>query len=359
LPTANEVLQDSAIRHAVNLQHYGNGVVKRIIKLISQVDEDLQNEIIKALNKLPPESFTVQRLEKILENLRAINQDAFKVAFQELSQELEQFAVAEANYHEKTFAKALPVQVSIASINPEQLYTAAMSQPFQGKLLKEWFATLESDKAIKIRDAIRMGYVENQPLQQIVQRIIGTRKNKYTDGILEISRRNAEAITRTALGHMSVFTRERFFEANNEVISAIRWQATLDNRTSSPCRLRDNKLYTTDHKPIGHSLPWGGGAGNFHINCRSVAVAVLKSWKELGFNIDELPPSTRQSMNGQVPADLSYGDWLKKQSAKIQDEVLGKTRAKLFREGKATIETFANNKGKLLTIQELKELDIM
>jgi hypothetical protein len=352
LPTVNEVLQDSLILHQVKLQHYANGVATRIIKLISQVDDDLQNEIYKALEKLPPESFTVKRLEKLLESIRELNSIAFADAFDTLDTELKDFTDSEAKYYEATYNKATPIQVSIASINAEQIYTAAMSQPFQGKLLKEWFSDLEATKAIRIRDAIRMGYVESKPIAEIVRGIVGTKKNKYADGILDISRRNAEGITRTALGHMASFTRDRFFEKNSDVIKAIQWQSTLDNRTSNPCRLRDNKLYTIDHKPIGHSLPWGGGAGNFHFNCRSFSIGITKSWKELGFDIDEAPISTRQSMNGQVPADLSYGDWLRKQPTDIQNDVLGKTRAKLFRDG-ASIESFANNKGKLLTLKDL------
>lgn len=350
--TVNEALQDSLILHQVKLQHYSNGVASRIIRLISSVDKDLQNEIINALEKLPTKSFTVKRLEKLLENLRAINTESFSKAYDMLDDEIKAFSEGEAKYYETTYSRAIPIQVSIASINPEQLYTAAMSQPFQGKLLKEWFDGLEVDKATRIRDAIRMGYVESKPINQIVREIVGTKKNKYTDGILEISRRNAEGVTRTALGHMAAFTRDRFFDANDNVIKAIQWQSTLDSRTSNPCRLRDNKLYTIDKKPIGHSLPWGGGAGNFHFNCRSFSIGITKSWRELGLDIDEVPRSTRQSMDGQVPADLSYGDWLKKQSNDVQNKVLGKTRAKLFREG-ASIESFANNKGEMLTLEEL------
>jgi hypothetical protein len=57
---------------------------------------------------------------------------------------------------------------------------------------------------------------------------------------------------------------------------------------------------------------------------------VVKSWKELGIDIAEMDASTRASMDGQVPEDTKYGDWLKRQSKARQDEVLGPVRAKLF-----------------------------
>ena len=39
-------------------------------------------------------------------------------------------------------------------------------------------------------------------------------------------------------------------------------------------------------------------------------------------------------MDGALPADLTYGQWLQKQSAARQDEVVGPTRGALMREGK-------------------------
>ena len=61
-------------------------------------------------------------------------------------------------------------------------------------------------------------------------------------------------------------------------------------------------------------------------------------------------------MSGQVPADMKYADWLKKQSAAIQDDVLGPTRAKEFRAGKP-LGAFFNEKGRLLTLDGLKQRD--
>jgi hypothetical protein len=67
-----------------------------------------------------------------------------------------------------------------------------------------------------------------------------------------------------------------------------------------------------------------------------------------------MPPGTRASMDGQVPADLTYADWLKKQSAARQDEILGPTRGKLFRSG-MPMERFYNDQGVWLTLPQLLE----
>lgn len=90
-------------------------------------------------------------------------------------------------------------------------------------------------------------------------------------------------------------------------------------------------------------------------NCRCSRVPVLKSWKELAISLKEAPEGTRASMDGQVPASLTYGQWLKQQSTEVQDEALGKTRAGLFRSGKVEIDEFVSDTRKVLTLADLEK----
>ena len=281
-----------------------------------------------------------------------LNAQAYAAASEELAAELQRFTAEESDYYLSLWRQLLPMEINVASITTSQVYAAAMSRPFQGRLLREWAASIEADRMVKIRDTIRMGFVEGQTIPQMVQKIRGTRALKYTDGILEIHRRHAEAVARTAVQHVAATARQSFFEANSDVIKAIRWSATLDSRTSETCRLRDGKEYNAvTYKPIGHSLPWLGGPGKAHWGCRSAAAPVLKDWDELGLG----GGGTRASMDGQVPADTTYGEWLRKQSAARQDEILGPARAALYRKGGLEIEQFANEKGRWLTLKELQE----
>lgn len=112
---------------------------------------------------------------------------------------------------------------------------------------------------------------------------------------------------------------------------------------SAVCRARDGKVYPLDSGPRPPAHP----------NCRSSTVPVLKSWKEMGINLKEAPEGTRSSMNGQVPADLTYQEWLKNQSADFQDDVLGVTKGKLFRNGGLSLDRFVDRAGKELTLDQL------
>lgn len=302
------------------------------------------------------ESFSVQRLDILLQSVRVLNADVYAQFLADLTSDLHGLSGAEATYQAQLFKSVLPVQFSVASVSQEQVYAAAMSRPFQGRLLKEWASGIEADRMIRIRDGLRQGFVEGKTVSQLVTELRGTRARGYEDGVIQIDRRSAESIARTAISHMAGTARDQFNRANLDLIKAEVWRSTLDNKTSVPCRLRDGKEYTPDtHKPIGHDLPWGAGPGRFHWNCRSISTVVVKSWEELGGVAGpELSPKQRASMDGQVPADMTYGQWLDKQSASRQDEILGPTRGRLYRQGGLALDRFANDKGQWLNLDELK-----
>jgi SPP1 gp7 family putative phage head morphogenesis protein len=359
--SVNDNLLHKSIDHAVDLQHYSNGVVYRIIGVLNRTDRALFADLVDSLERLPSDSFTVERLEGLLFSVRQLNRQAYEAVGRELTDDLHDLTVYEGEFQYGLFKHAIPgevvAQVGIAPIHIEQVYAAAMARPFQGVLLRGVLADLEASRAKRIRETITQGYVANEPTQEIVRKLRGTRSLRYEDGIFNRSRREVEAVVRTAISHTAAFTRDRFYDANAKVIASIEWVSTLDSRTSPMCRIRDGKRYTKDgHRPIGHTIPWGAGPGALHWNCRSTSAPVTKSWKELtGVDAEEFSPSTRAAMDGEVPADTTYAQWLEKQSAARQDEILGPTRGKLFRQGGLELEGFYNNRGTYLSIDELRE----
>lgn len=363
MPTVNEALRDADISHQVDLQRYGNGVVFRLIALLNRVDSDLFAQLVSALEALPAESFTVERLEQVLYSVRSLNAQVYQMLGREMSSEMLKLVEYEAGYQFELFKKVIPIQVlldvQIARVAMDQVYAAAMSRPFQGRLLSEWASTIEAGRMARVRDTIRIGYVENQSISQIVARLRGTRAKGYSDGEIQLDRQHVEAVVRTAIGHTAGFTRDRFLRANGDLVKAVVWTSTLDGRTSAGCRLRDGLSYTPlDHKPIGHTVPWLAGPGALHWNCRSTSVPVTKSWAELGgADIGSFSPKTRASMDGTVPAETTYAEWLKKQSAARQDDILGPNRGKLLREGGLELDRFYNDKGRYLTLDQLRSRD--
>jgi len=89
-------------------------------------------------------------------------------------------------------------------------------------------------------------------------------------------------------------------------------------------------------------------------NCRSTSTPVLKSFRELGLDIDEVPETTRASLDGQIPQDTSFEGWLSRRSVADQDANLGVGRAKLWRDGDISFRDLMDANGRPLTLMELQ-----
>lgn len=360
MKTVNDLLVDEAIRHQVQLSKYSNEAVRKMIALLNRSDQRLFEALLIALDQDVPSEFKVSRLDSLLGSVRAINSQAYSQLEQALISELRDFVNYEVGYQQQILLDFTPVQVHVASVAPEQVFAAAMARPFQGVLLREVLRDVGEHRAKKIKQTIAQGFVENKTTDQIIREVRGTKARQYQDGLLEVDRRSAESIVRTALSHTAGFAHDSVVEANLDIIGKVQWSSTLDLRTSEICRIRDGKLYTAkDHKPIGHDLPWLGGPGRAHWRCRSAQLYITKSWKELGLPVEdvELRNGTRASMDGQVPEEVTYANWLARQSAARQDEVLGPTRGKLLRAGKLPLERMYGLRGQFLTLDQLRVQD--
>ena len=356
--TANEKLQDEAITHALYLQGYTKGTTSKILQLLKRTHNDLVTQLEIQLERLPQNEFNIARIDALLTPVNDLIREAYASVSGDLNTELKGLSAYEVGYQAQLFQNILPEQVAFITVTGDQAYAAAMARPFQGRLLSEWMDGLDKDLAAKVRDAVRMGYVEGQTTAEIVKRIRGTRALKYADGLLDINRRNAETIVRTAISHTASYARDLTYAANDDIIKGIKWLSTLDSRTTPICQVRDGLVYTANtHNPVGHSYPRLGGPGRAHMNCRSSSTVVLKSWEELGLGKDIVSESTRASFSGQVPESLTYAQFLKKQSVEFQNEVLGVTKAKLFRDGGLEIDRFSTKQGREYTLEELRIRD--
>lgn len=341
MATANEYLFDELVQRAIDLDIYSDTTSRKMIRLLNRADSELFAELTKALDKLPASQFNVSRLTGLLSSVRLLNKRLYEELSGTFTDELEQMTALELSFQESALKSVLPEVVTLSRVSVDTVHAAAMARPFQGKLLREWMKGLEADRAVKIRDAVRMGYIEGETTEQIVRRIRGTRALKYRDGVLDISRRNARTVIRTAINHTGNYARTRLYERNSDIVKGVRFTATLDLRTTAICRSLDGEIY-----PLKKKRP----AIPQHMNCRSLYVPILWDWKKLGLNPSN---STRSSLDGQVPSDQNYEQWLRKQSVERQNDVLGVTKAKLFRQGGLSLDKFVSKQGVEYTLEDL------
>lgn len=251
----------------------------------------------------------------------------------------------------KAAAKPKPASIRFGLVlgvpTEEQVYAYLAARPFEGRILKEYYDSLSPVIFEKLKTAIAKGYTDGLTTEKIISMLRGSRASNYTDGLLQSTRASIERTVRTALNHTANIAREQVYKNNEDIISGVRWVSTLDMRTSEICQELDGQVFPPEEGPRPPA----------HFNCRSCTTPITKSWRELGFNIDELPPATRASMDGQVPETETYRSWIAKQPASVQDEVLGKKRAELFREGKLIVDKFVDEPGNALNIEQLRVRD--
>jgi hypothetical protein len=145
------------------------------------------------------------------------------------------------------------------------------------------------------------------------------------------------------------------YRANGDIVKGVRHLSVLDGHTSKVCIAYSGASWDLDGNPInGTTLPFNGGPPR-HWGCRSVLVPLTRSYRELGLDIDELPPGTRASDEGQVRADITMTEWLKSKPTAYVDDLLGPGRARLFLDGKITLQQMLNFQGFPLTLNQLKD----
>lgn len=404
MATANERLFDLALRHQIDLRRFTVGEVKKILRLLEAIDADVTKRLRRDLVGLAdgtPMSFTPdqeKRFRILFEDLVAIREAAWKQVSEQMGQTTLDLVDSEVSTELAVLEESIPVAVQLAGVEAATVRAAALSRPFQGRLLKDWFSSLQQYEQQQLEKELRLGLSQGENLDNIVRRVIGTRAKNYADGVLTISRRNAEAVVRTAINHTSQVAREEVWSANADLIIGLRWTSVLDGRTSSICRARDGKvapLGTQELPSKMERLTPAGARPPAHVNCRSTMVPVLKGEelvadrafvtdtrtrrkREIDFRADAkakvgedkwkaMTPADRnkeiskirtawaEENIGQVPDKTTYQQWLSKQPAAFQDDVLGKTKGALFRRGGLTLEQYVDRNGSELTIAELRD----
>lgn len=357
--SVNEKLSAEAIRRRVMLLRYGNSEAQALIELFRAANPAITTALLQGVEGLNARNMTPARLRALSRLVLIDAQKAYSTILQKLKGDLEDFGSAEALYNQRILSRAIPSAVlkyldrKIEATSWQQILASLSSRAVMGHTVDAWFNTkLPQDLTNGLVNAAQAGVIQGTPTTKIVAQI---RKG----GVWANQERNLATVTHTAINFVAADARELTRKANSDLIKERQWLSTLDNKTSDICITRDRLRYTADTppEPIGHNIPYGAGPGKIHHRCRSTETWVVKSFRELGIPVDELDEGTRASMNGQVPASMNYYQWLtEKANTRVQDEVLGVTRADMLRSGKYKASDFFDD-GKMIPLSKLLETD--
>lgn len=324
----NDLIAELEVARCLLHERIKNGLNRKVAKFYDEMIADLQAQILRKKNITRNLARTIEDLKTILSipdfsgKFKAIAQD--EVKHLRKYNKLAGFVL---------FSHVLPQSAVDSLINTTLL---------EGATVNAWNKGLNIDQKARLEREIRLGVSlgeTNELLAARVARALGK------------SKRDAASIAVTAAGAIVSAVRQKFFEANADVIKAYKYQATLDTRTSALCRAYDGLMWDTNYEPIGHSYPFRQPRINTHFNCRSTIIPVIKGADEL----KNVPPATRSSMNGYVPQDINFNDWLKTQPKDVIEKTLGAGRAELFLQGKITMRDLITQQGRELNLTQLKK----
>ena len=403
MASASNEFQDRLIRRQVDLLAFDSDLSTRAIEalntseraIVARIRESFDEHLeLAGADRAPGLAATdaqIRQLNAILAEVREILTESLRGSSTLVREQLTQLAITQAAFTESVAISDLtldpPTRSTVRSITFGTTFGQGPGSPVATS--SQWFASLEQRDIQRIQGAIQAGFLEGDTIGGIVRRVRGSRALGGVDGATEITRRQIKRLVRTTVNHFSNTVREEMFAVNPDVTMALVWTSVLDGRTSSICQSRDGKFTNSPGQEFPPQfqnkkrLQPPDARPPAHPNCRSIMVAALdpdgivgkrpfvmdtrtRPQREVDFRkiarrenkpIQQVRSEWARDRVGTVPAQTTYQNWLSRQPAKFQDEVLGPTRGKLFRQGGLTVDKFVDNTGRRLTLDDLREVN--
>ena len=386
LTGANDGLADEIIGHAVNLERLKTSEIQAVYAMLRKV----QGDLIEQLNSLDPTAVggktQANRLLRLLKNTQATIKANYKLIQKSHTDTLAKVADIEGKAIQQAVGKGVGGDPKIGAAMMTALPpTTTLRALVDGTLVmgaphKEHWARQAGDLQQRFQDQMREGILAGEGVDDLVRRVRGTQANNFKDGIMEVKRYQAAALVRTSVQAVSNAARNATIEANKDIFDGVQWLSTLDSRTSDICKARSGLRWDNDFKPVGHNKKWSPPPA--HWNCRSVVTPVTKSWEQLagkkltrnaddfndsfkaelakqGFTaaqIAQIKPRMQASMDGAVPAEFSYEDWIKSKPKAFQQQVLGAAKWRLWNSGKIAFVDLVDQRSNPLSLADLEAL---
>jgi SPP1 gp7 family putative phage head morphogenesis protein len=391
-------------RNAIDLNRYSNSVARRVMNAYNDIIIDAADQLRRLLpdaGGTGPMTITAPdqaaRLRSILAQLKESLGTWAGDATQLTATELQGLTELQSEFVTEQLRKVLPagardavrtVEISpqfaqsVVTTDPTQLNVVALSDDLfaavqgapqatfsltaakgatitlpNGEVLTKAFRGIATDQAERFSQVVRNGLLTGETTPSIAKRLVGrlqfgeqarTARQLAAAGgeLTAVADNQIMSLVRTSINQVANSASMAVYEANQDISKKYRYIATLDSRTSSICRALDNREFEYGKGPTPPQ----------HFGCRSTIVAVIDP--------DILPPSTiakRASADGPVPINTSYGQWLKDQPLKTQQDVLGASKVPYFNRlvdkygAKDAMAKLVRDDGSELTLEQLRK----
>jgi len=380
-------------RNAIDLNRYSNSVARRLINAYNDIIIDAVNQLRTTDELAAP--VKAARLRAILAQLKASLGTWAGDSTELTALELQGLVQLQSEFVTDQLARALPAGMrnavrtveispqfaeSVVTTDPTQINVVTLSddlvaavqgapQTFSltaakgatitlpnGQVVEKAFRGIAESQAERFSQVVRNGLLTGETTPQIARRLIGTLQFGDDRTVKQVMAAGGElttipanqvmALVRTSINQVANSASQQVYEANQDITKKYRYVATLDIRTSAICAALDGREFEYGKGPMPPQ----------HFNCRSTTVPIIDP--------DILPPSTtatRASQDGQVPVNMSYGEWLAKQPKSVQAEALGASKVPYFNKlaekygPKNAVAKLVRDDGSELTLEQLRQ----
>jgi SPP1 gp7 family putative phage head morphogenesis protein len=382
-------------RNAIDLNRYSNSVARRVMNAYNDIIVDASNQL-RTIDELTA-PVKAARLRSILAQLKESLAGWAGDATEITALELQGLTELQSEFVTDQLRKVLPagsrdavrtVEISpqfaqsVVTTDPTQLNVVVLSDDLfaavqgapqatfsltaakgatitlpNGEVLTKAFRGIATDQAERFSQVVRNGLLTGETTPAIAKRLVGqlqfgeqarTARQLVAAGgeLTAVADNQIMSLVRTSINQVANSASMAVYQANQDISKKYRYIATLDSRTSSICRALDNREFEYGKGPTPPQ----------HFGCRSTIVAVIDP--------DILPPSTiakRASADGPVPINTSYGQWLKDQPLKTQQDVLGASKVPYFNRlaekygAKDAMAKLVRDDGSELTLDQLRK----
>jgi len=385
-----------AAEHQANLVLLAAAWSEEMRDALKGSDNELLGALPELLDDMGNADYTAAAQRRYLELQRRIlllRAKSFSAALEYMTKQSEALAANEVKW-----AKAISKRIAAPSGGFTPVGTGRIAAVVKyanvedGMTLEESIAAAAQEDARRISAICRDGLRRDKTIDEISREIRGTKAANYEDGVLNVSRAEAEQLARTGCCGIADEAKMQFYLANADVIKGVRHVATLSGNTCLVCGSYDGMVWRIPEEV--HLIPKLG----IHPNCRCVHLPVTdlddinsstrpaeaaNFWKEAeaqynrehpGKRFSDLARSTRlryyynaqkdyEKRTGrpafdQVPQNMSFEDWLKTKDDRFLRQYFGPTRYALYKDGKLPLRKFINPEtSRAFTIEDLKKRD--
>lgn len=288
------------------------GAVAQLYQLRAQVADELRADV------KPGGIMSAYKLKAKLKTIDRAIDDQYSAMERDLVDELIQLYKSQADWA----GEAFEVDIGGAQTSDDFIRSFVESDPFDGKLLKEWIGEQSLATTNAVKRAVRLGVVNGLPVSKIVDAVTTDPVNPFN-----ASRRNVEIMVRTAAAHVTANADMLGFQEAG--VEKYQLSAILDTRTTVTCAALNGKVFkVSDPK---RKVP------PFHPGCRTTMIAMF---------------------DDEEPVPDSFDDFLKSLDDEDQVKVLGATRHRMWKKGMPLDGFIDQDSTHVIPLSQLKNLTL-